>query len=153
MRICKTDPEAQPIRKERQAPLAEAFGDEIHTDLWGPAPVQSLGGHMYYVTFTDGATRWTQLENLRTKDKAFEAYKAYAAWAQTQKGVHFKHLRSDRGGEFKTTVRAQSVDFSPLASKSSRLSSSLRLQQSQLLVSWTHHPHIRVLMYHLSLIL
>jgi hypothetical protein len=92
----------KPIRKERQEPLAEAFGDEIHTDVWGPAPVQSLGGRKYYVTFTDDATRWTQLENLRTKDKAFEAYKALVAWAQTQKGVHIKRLRSDRGGEFKS---------------------------------------------------
>jgi len=34
----------KPIRKERQAPLAKVFGDEVHTDVWGPAPVQSLGG-------------------------------------------------------------------------------------------------------------
>jgi hypothetical protein len=56
----------------------------------------------YYVTFTNDATQWTQLENLCTKDKVFEAYKAFAAWAQTQKGVDIKRLRSDRGGEFKS---------------------------------------------------
>jgi hypothetical protein len=28
------------------------------------------------------------------------AYKAFAAWAQTQRAVRIKRLRSDRGGEF-----------------------------------------------------
>ena len=32
--------------------------------------------------------------------KNIEAYKAFAAWAQTQRGVHIKRLRSDRGGEY-----------------------------------------------------
>ena len=32
------------ILKERKAPPAKRFGDEIHTDLWGPSPINSLGG-------------------------------------------------------------------------------------------------------------
>jgi hypothetical protein len=39
------------ILKERVAPPAKRFGDEIHTDLWGPSPVNSLGGRCYYITF------------------------------------------------------------------------------------------------------
>ncbi|KAH9990731.1 hypothetical protein BJV77DRAFT_921656, partial [Russula vinacea] len=41
------------IQKEHQAPPARAFGDEVHTDVWGPSPTYSLGGRRYYVTFTD----------------------------------------------------------------------------------------------------
>jgi len=59
-----------------------------------------LGGHWYYVTFTDDHTHYTRLEVLCTKDEAFQAYKSFAAWAQTQHGVYIKRLRSDRGGEF-----------------------------------------------------
>ncbi|CAA0813963.1 cysteine-rich RLK (RECEPTOR-like protein kinase) 8 [Striga hermonthica] len=29
----------------------------VYTDLWGPAPVTSLGGSMYYMTFIDDCTR------------------------------------------------------------------------------------------------
>jgi len=31
----------------------------VHTDVWGPGQVSSLGGCRYYVTFIDDATRKT----------------------------------------------------------------------------------------------
>ncbi len=88
------------IRKEWEAPLADTFGAEVHADVWGLSPTLSLGGHKYYVTFTDDYSRFTRLEVLRTKDETFGAYKAFMAWAKTQHGAHIKRLRSDRGGEF-----------------------------------------------------
>jgi len=45
------------IRKESEAPLADKFGTEVYTDLWGPSPVPSLGGRRYYVTFTNDFSR------------------------------------------------------------------------------------------------
>jgi len=90
----------KPIHKEREAPQAQAFGDEIYTDVWGPSPTFSLGGRCYYVTFTDDCTRFTRLVILQTKDEAFTAYKSFSSWAKTQHGATVKHLRSDRGGEF-----------------------------------------------------
>jgi transposase InsO family protein len=88
------------IHKEREAPLADTFGAEVHTDLWGPSPVPSLGGRGYYVTFTDDYSRFTKLTPLRSKDQTLDAYKSFAAWAQTQHGTQIKRLRSDRGGEY-----------------------------------------------------
>ena len=88
------------IRKEREAPPAQAFAEEIHTDVWGPSPTDSLGGRRYYVTFTDDYSRYTVVNILRTKDQAFDSYKAFSAWAKTQHGAQVKRLRSDRGGEF-----------------------------------------------------
>jgi hypothetical protein len=88
------------IKKEREAAQASAFGDEIHSDLWGPSPLQTLGGHKYYITFTDDYSRYTRIQLLRSKDEALQAYKDFAAWAQTQHGAKIKRLRSDRGGEY-----------------------------------------------------
>ena len=90
----------KPIRSERVAPPAQQFGAEIHSDLWGPSPVTSLGGRLYYVTFTDDYTRYTWIQALRTKDQTLDAYKSFAAWARTQHSVKIKVLRSDRGGEY-----------------------------------------------------
>ena len=90
----------KPIRKETATPLATSFGDEVHTDVWGPSSTPSLGGRKYYITFTDDHTRFTRLQLLRTKDEALQAYKTFAAWASTQHGAKIKRLRSDRGGEY-----------------------------------------------------
>jgi hypothetical protein len=90
----------KPINKERMTPLADTFGAEVHTDLWGPSLLQSLGGRKYYIAFTDDATCHTSLTVLHSKDEALDTYKAYVAWAHTQHGVCIKHLCSDHGGEF-----------------------------------------------------
>jgi hypothetical protein len=72
------------VLKARLAPtkpryLGTSFGEEVHTDVWGPSPTQSLGGRKYYVTFTDDYLHYTCMQLLRTKDEAFGAYKAFAA--------------------------------------------------------------------------
>ena len=42
----------KPISKVREGEQAKEFGGEVHSDLWGPAPVESKGGKKYYITFT-----------------------------------------------------------------------------------------------------
>jgi hypothetical protein len=90
----------KPIPKAREGSRAEVFGEEVHSDLWGPAPVETKGGRKYYITFMDDATRLTHLYLLRTKDEAFKTYKEYEAWCQTQLDARIKVLHSDRGGEY-----------------------------------------------------
>jgi hypothetical protein len=80
----------KPISKEQMISQAEAFGKEIHSDLWGPSPVETIGSHKYYVTFTDEYTWYMHLDLLKTKDQTFAAYKAYVAWVKTQYGAHIK---------------------------------------------------------------
>ena len=93
----------KPIQKEGDTPLANAFGAEVHTDLWGPLPTPSLGGCKYYVTFIDDHTCYTSAKILCSKDQTLNVYKAYAAWAHTQQGAWIKQLCSDRGGEYTGT--------------------------------------------------
>ncbi|CAA7265260.1 unnamed protein product [Cyclocybe aegerita] len=88
------------VPKEREGERVAEFGGEVHSDLWGPAPVESKGSKRYYITFTDDKTHLTNLYLLHKKDEAFTAYKGYEAWCGTQLNAHVKVLHSDRGGEY-----------------------------------------------------
>ena len=91
----------QPVPKVRISPQAKAFGDEIHTDVWGPSPVSTRRGRRYFITFTDDATRFTLTYLLPAKSDALSAYQQFEAWARTQNHcAAIKVLRSDRGGEY-----------------------------------------------------
>ncbi|KAJ3511824.1 hypothetical protein NLJ89_g3875 [Agrocybe chaxingu] len=88
------------VPKEREGKRAAEFGSEVHSDLWGPAPIESKGGKHYYVTFTDDKMRLTNLYLLRKKDETFAAYRDYEAWCDTQLSACVKILHSDQGGEY-----------------------------------------------------
>jgi len=90
-----------PIPKPHISVLALSFGDEIHTDVWGPACVATAKKKRYFVTFTDDATHFTVIYLIPTKDKAFKYYKFFEAWAIAQKHcIGIKTLRSNCGGEY-----------------------------------------------------
>ncbi len=90
----------KPVSKYCEGERATEFGGEIHSDLWGPAPVASLHKKKYYISFVDDNTRWTYLHFLGAKSDAFGAYKIQEAEIETQHGVKIKILHSDRGGEY-----------------------------------------------------
>lgn len=68
----------KPIKSERSAPLASRFGDEIHSDVWGPSPTTSLRGCRYYVTFTDDHMHYTQIKIIKIKDQTLPSYHIFA---------------------------------------------------------------------------
>jgi len=91
----------KPVAKEREGDRAKDFAAEVHSDLWGPAPVATKGGKRYYVTFIDDKTRLTNIYLLAKKSDTLESYKSYEAWCDTQLGAQVRVLHSDRGGEYK----------------------------------------------------
>ena len=44
------------VLKAHEGERAKKFGEEVHSDLWGPAPVEMKGGQRYYVTFVNDYT-------------------------------------------------------------------------------------------------
>ena len=72
----------------------------MHTDVWGPAQVSSLGGSLYYVTFIDDATRKVWIYFLRQKSDVFETFKKWRSLVENEIGKKIKCLRSDNGGEY-----------------------------------------------------
>jgi transposase InsO family protein len=74
--------------------------DLVHSDLWGPAPVMSLGGKYYFITFTDDSGRYSWVYYLRQKKDAFDAFKAWHQEVERQTGRKLQVFRSDNGSEY-----------------------------------------------------
>ena len=53
----------------------------VHTDMYGPIDVESLGGARYFMTFIDDCTKFCFVYLLKTKDEALNYFKAYKAEA------------------------------------------------------------------------
>src|ERR1700722_7392998 len=100
--FCEACAQAKPHRKpfpKAAQHRAMEYGERIHSDLWGPASVTSIGGHRYSIDFTDDATRWTVTDVLKTKDQAQGAYERFEKRLETQNNAKIKILRTDRGRE------------------------------------------------------
>src|SRR6266704_353761 len=59
------------VPKEREGEHTLGFGDEIHSDLWGPGQVKTIAGQTYFISFTDDWSRWMTIYLMHTKDEAF----------------------------------------------------------------------------------
>jgi hypothetical protein len=90
----------KPIKKEHKALKAAKIGAEVHSNIWGPSPVQTMGGREYNSTYTDNHLCFTRLCLQCLKSKIFQFYKQYKAFLLHQKGVHIKKLRAIHGGEY-----------------------------------------------------
>ena len=89
-----------PFPKESKT-CAKMYGERVHSNLWGPAPVESLSHKNYCITFTDKASDKLKLYFVRKKSSTFNCYKQYKAWVkkhQNPEGI--KNLHSNRGGEY-----------------------------------------------------
>ncbi|PPQ84116.1 hypothetical protein CVT24_002084 [Panaeolus cyanescens] len=76
------------------------YGDQVSSDVWGPAPVASIGGRRYFSLFQDCFSHEERIYFMRLKSDAFEMFKQYEAWVLRQRNAKIKELRTDRGGEY-----------------------------------------------------
>ena len=70
----------------------------IHTNLWGPAPLPSLHGYRYYISFVDDYSRYCWIFPLTRKSKALDTFKFFKTLVEKQFGYTLKSLQSDWGG-------------------------------------------------------
>jgi len=69
---------------------------EVHTDMWGPSPVKSPSGKLYYISFTNDKTLLTcRCTLLVHKSDTLHTYLSFEAWIKTQHGYRIKCLHSD----------------------------------------------------------
>jgi len=72
----------------------------VHTDVWGPTTISSIGGKQYFVTFIDDHSRKIWVYFIRHKSKVFEAFERWEVMVENEMGLRIKKLRSDNGGEY-----------------------------------------------------
>jgi transposase InsO family protein len=76
----------------------------IHTDICGPITPISFGGRRYFITFIDDHSRKCSVYFLKEKSEAFEIFKRFKVMVKKNTGSYIKSLRSDRGGEYLSTI-------------------------------------------------
>jgi transposase InsO family protein len=62
------------------------------------------GRKRYFLTFIDDCTRFCYVYLLKSKDEAFNYFKAYKAEVENQLERKIKRLRFDRGGEYFSNI-------------------------------------------------
>ncbi|PWA56329.1 Gag-Pol polyprotein [Artemisia annua] len=71
----------------------------VHFDVW-QAPVLSLGGAKYFVSFIDDYSRRCWVYPIKKKSDVFEVFKVCKARVELDSGKKIKCLRTDNGGEY-----------------------------------------------------
>ncbi|KAG5715707.1 hypothetical protein E4T56_gene198 [Termitomyces sp. T112] len=90
----------KPVAKIHQGEQAKDFAEEVHSNVWGPAPVQTITGCQYYVSFIDNKTCLGHLNFLHLESDILNAFKTFHAHTNTQHSAKIKVLHSDCGGEY-----------------------------------------------------
>ncbi|KAK1423937.1 hypothetical protein QVD17_19248 [Tagetes erecta] len=88
------------VKFTRSLHKSKAILDYVHSDLWGPAKNESLGGARYYLSIVDDYSRRVWIYILKSKSEAFGKFKEWKTLVETQTEKKVKKLRTDNGLEF-----------------------------------------------------
>lgn len=76
----------------------------VHSDVWGPSKIATLGGARWFVTFIDDCTRMTWVVLLKNKSDVCSAFQKFHRMVLTQYHKQIQVLRSDNGKEYVNVV-------------------------------------------------
>jgi len=69
----------KPISKVLEMEASGKMEDKIHTDVWGPAPIEIPQHKRYYITFTNKATHYLVAFLMHKKSETLESFQALNA--------------------------------------------------------------------------
>ncbi|PKU69741.1 Retrovirus-related Pol polyprotein from transposon TNT 1-94 [Dendrobium catenatum] len=72
----------------------------VHSDVWGPAPVESTQGYKFYVLFVDDYTRFVCLFPMKQKSEVPNIFFNFKNYVEKLTSHQIKSLRTDGGTEY-----------------------------------------------------
>ena len=58
--------------------------DLIHSDVWGPSPVSSIGESRYFVVFVDDYSHYNWIFHMKYRSELLQVYSNFAKIVETQ---------------------------------------------------------------------
>nr|KYP47921.1 Retrovirus-related Pol polyprotein from transposon TNT 1-94 [Cajanus cajan] len=72
----------------------------IYSDLWGPSPIPSSNGSMYYMNFIDAYSKYTWIYLLQHKSQALTCFIHFKNMIENQLDHKIKCIQTDGGKEY-----------------------------------------------------
>lgn len=99
------------LGKQHRSPFPQASAyragaglELVHGDLCGHITPPTHGGKSFFLLIVDDYSRYMWLELLASKDEALQYFKKIKIAAEVELGHRIKAFRTDRGGEFNSSV-------------------------------------------------
>ena len=74
--------------------------DLIHSDVWGPSLVSSIGGSRYFVVFVDDYSCYSWIFHMKHHSELLQVYSNFAKIVETQFSKRIKIFQSDNALEY-----------------------------------------------------
>ena len=75
--------------------------DLIHSNVWGPSSISTLGGSRYFVIFVDDFSRYTWIYLFKNRSELYQIYRDFTKMIETRFSKLIKVFRSDNAPEYK----------------------------------------------------
>lgn len=72
----------------------------VHSDVWGPAPIVSRSGFLYFISFIDDFSRFTLLYLRKSRSDVPKGFHMFHKMVKTPFHVSVKCLRTDNALEY-----------------------------------------------------